>query len=296
MLGLTGCLHLPPYRMARKKLCIPAQLKPKCTNLKTAQPTITVWVHGTRLTTHPTKSYIYSKPGLHPVTILESHYHLRQLADAVCQADPIDYPLTNFYIFGWSGRLDETIRRQAAKKLYADLQQLVAAYTKNLGMMPRVRLITHSHGGNVALHIPECKDDFEGAITIDELILLACPVQEKTMHAIHDPMFKKIYALYSSMDMLQILAPQFFYREKSTNKTTPRVPFFSSRRFPADPKLAQIKVKVNGHSVFHTYFTTTLFTGIIPTILAELDTWQLEKQQYPYEKEDTRRLLSISTR
>ena len=38
--------------------------------------------------------------------------------------------------------------------------------------------------------------------------MMACPVQAKTMECIKDPMFKRIYSLYSSLDFVQILAPQ----------------------------------------------------------------------------------------
>lgn len=301
MLGLSGCLHLPPYRMARKKLFMHPPAKPIPVNTSASEHTITVWIHGTRLATAPlTTSYVYSHPGLHPMNTLKPCYHLRQLADALCQADPIQYPRDNFYIFGWSGKLNAAKRREAARNLYESLSNLITSYKVKFGVMPKIRLVTHSHGGNVALCLPEVKDSADTQFTIDQLILLACPVQEKTMHAVHKPLFNKIYALYSSLDMLQILAPQFFYRleyvRDKRNRSAVKVPLFSSRRFHPDPKLAQIKIKINGHAVFHTFFTTTLFASMLPRVISDIDAWQKEKQQYPLEDATTRRLLSIHTR
>ena len=301
MLGLSGCFHLPPYRMARKKLIITPQIKSESSNSHEQSHTITVWIHGTRLAACPLlTSYVYSQPGLHPMSTLKSCYHLRQLADVLCKADPINYPADNFYIFGWSGKLDAAQRKEAALILYQSLTALITEYKQLHSVAPKIRLITHSHGGNVALHLPEVKDFADSEFKVDELILLACPVQEKTMHAVHHPLFKKIYALYSSLDMLQILAPQFFYRleyvKDNRARSATKLPIFSSRRLPPDPKLAQIKIKMNGHAVFHTFFTTTKFTSMLPQIISEIDAWQVEKQQYPFENPTTRRLLSIRTR
>lgn len=299
--GLSGCFHLPPYRMARKKLLIHPKEQIISNNDRASTHTITIWIHGTRFTATPLlTSYVYSHPGLHPMNELGQRYHLRQLADALCQADSINYPSDNFYIFGWSGKLNVEHRKEAAHVLYRSLAILIAEYKQKHGIVPKVRIIAHSHGGNVALHLADEHRAIQAKFIIDELILLACPAQERTMHAVHNALFKKIYALYSSLDMLQILAPQFFYRleyvKDNRNRSAAKVPLLSSRRLPPDPKLAQIKVKINGHAVFHTFFTTTLFTSMLPRVIQEIDAWQIQKQQYPFEDPATRRLLSIHTR
>jgi len=267
--------------------------------IENSKPTITIWIHGTRLLPSPIlHAYVYSKPGLHPITILDKNYYLRQSADAIIEANPERYPAEHFYSFGWSGKLNAAARKIASEQLHHELIDLLAHYEKKYTVKPTIRIITHSHGGNIALHLAEMKHP-ENALEIEELILLACPVQERTMHHIEDPMFKKTYALYSSLDMLQILAPQFLYRierKKYKNKKMGiKMPLFSSKLFPPHPKLAQLKVKLNGTAIFHTTFSNASFTRMLPTIIDEIDSWQLAEQQYPFDKPDTRRLISIYT-
>ena len=135
------------------------------------------------------------------------------------------------------------------------------------------------------------KNTIKRAIEIEELVLLACPVQNKTMHHLEDPMFKKVYALYASLDILQILAPQQYFQKESTDK----LPYFSLRRFVPHPKLAQIKIKINGYSIAHTTFSSPTFTCMLPTILNEIENWQADEQQYPSDLPKTRRLMSVYT-
>ena len=298
----SGCLHLPPYRMKRRKVTI-AQYTSKrhkyCADSSKQAPTITIWIHGTRLLPNPIfRAYIYCPLGLNPITILDNTYHIRQLADAMIEADPVRYPLDNFYVFGWSGRLSEQERTLASIRLYGELICLRDTYEKEHGVRPHIRIITHSHGGNIALQLARIKQPKDDLV-IKELVLLACPVQNKTMKYIEDPLFDKVYSLYSSLDILQILAPQFFYRieRKKGNKqgSELKIPFFSSRRFCPTPKLAQIKIKLNGRAIFHSKFTCASFTRLLPQLLESVDSWQSESQQYPHDKPDTRRLMSIYT-
>ncbi len=58
----------------------------------------------------------------------------------------------SFYTFGWSGMLSQKQRRKAAVRFYNALvceQKLLKAQYPNL----KIRLITHSHGGNVCLNL-----------------------------------------------------------------------------------------------------------------------------------------------
>lgn len=296
----SGCLHLPPYRMKRKKVIVAQHTSKRHKKPifdSPCLPTLTIWIHGTRLLPSPIfRAYMYSPPGLNPISTLDTTYHLRQLADAIIQSDPKGYPLDHFYVFGWSGKLNALERAQEAEKLYSQLVTARNAYEQTYGIRPRIRIITHSHGGNIALQLARLKKQ-EDNLEIYELVLLACPVQKKTMHYLEDPMFGKVYSLYSSLDMLQILAPQFFYRierkKGKKNDYESKIPCLSSRRFGPSPKLAQIKIKLNGRAIFHTKFTSAAFTRLLPHLLAEVDNWQLESQQYPHDKPDTRRLLSI---
>ena len=298
-LTTSGCLHLPPYRVKRRKITISQKkfsLK-KPDVVSDDKLTITIWVHGTRLLPNPIFStYMYSPPGLNSVTTLDSSYHLRQIADTIVQSDPKNYPLDHFYIFGWSGKLNAQERTQAAQRLYQELLCLKAKYHRLHGHIPRTRIITHSHGGNIALQLAQVKKETDN-LTIDELILLACPVQKKTMHYIEDPLFKKVYSLYSSLDMLQILAPQFCYRidlkKGKRHYSKLKIPFFSSRHFDPSDKLAQVKVKINGRAILHTTFTSTSFTRMLPHLVDEISLWQEQTPQYPHDTPNTRRLMSV---
>jgi hypothetical protein len=231
---------------------------------------------------------------------LSQKYHLRQIADVLSQTDPHEYNQKHVYIYGWSGKLSAQTRREEAKKLYYALTLLRHRYIKTYNVEPRIRLITHSHGGNIALYLPEIKPALDKNFAITELILLACPVQARTMYAIHDALFKRVYSLYSTLDMVQILAPQMFCcsRDVGGKKIgyASKVPLISSRRFLPDAKLSQIKIKVNGHAVFHTFFSSACFMRMLPRVIAEIDSWQKESPQYPNDKPTMRRLLSIRTR
>ncbi|MCX5922413.1 MAG: hypothetical protein NTX86_03725 [Candidatus Dependentiae bacterium] len=301
-LSTSGCLHLPPYRLKRRKVFIPLTTPVCPPENPSKEHSISIWIHGTRLIPRPILfNYFYSKPGLHHASVLNQNcYLLRELADTITNTDPQRFPFDNFYIFGWSGELSERTRKEAALELYQQLKELTVSYYEKYKVKPNIRLITHSHGGNVALNLTQVKNHLDKEFTIKELILLACPVQKKTMDYIHDPLFEKIYALYSSLDLWQVLAPQFLYRTevhiKNKKVIRSKMPLFSERRFPSNPKLAQIKIKINGNAIFHSKFTSSKFMQLLPSILDEVTTWQKEEPQYPYDKPDTKRLLSISTK
>lgn len=56
-----------------------------------------------------------------------------------------------FYTFGWSGLISQQRRRKEAMRLY---DALIVEYQalKQRGITPKIRLIAHSHGGNVILN------------------------------------------------------------------------------------------------------------------------------------------------
>ena len=173
----------------------------------------------------------------------------------------------HFYLFGWSGKLSYQEREDTARILYNEIKALIAEYKKQYGTTPALRLITHSHGGNVALNLAKIKEAGDTEFVIDELILLACPVQIKTAPLIKDKLFKKIYSLYSTRDLIQILDPQEVYN----NLKEKRFPLFSQRRFPDQANLRQIIVKRKKRAISHVEFMLEKFLTTLPTILDELD-------------------------
>ncbi len=243
----------------------------------TKNPPITIWVHGTRFIRRPIfHSFFKSKPSIKLTKGLAPDYYLKKIADTLNAVSPHMFPIETFYLFGWSGKLSADIRKEAAKNLYEEIERIVAEYKQKHNTEPVIRLLTHSHGGTVALNMVRYKKELP-SFHIEELILMACPVQKSTKQFIEDELFKKIIALYSSLDMVQVLAPQItynFYRTKKGHlKSHIQWPPFSHRYFEEHPKLAQVKLKLNGRALFHTEFTGQHFTAILPQILHVIDAW-----------------------
>lgn len=195
------------------------ELKPKLTTGITQN--ITIWIHGTRgsafLPTGLSKSVsqveknICSAPkGLHKASSLDPQLNNYAIAQTLNTIDEDQFPLEHFYSFGWSGELDAQVRKEAAQELYDQLKKLMLSYVVQYAAVPKVTIITHSHGGNVALNLAGIIAQ-ENPIIIDRLILLACPVQKETAPFVNSELFKNIYAFYSLNDQIQILDPQMFH-------------------------------------------------------------------------------------
>lgn len=58
----------------------------------------------------------------------------------------------DYYTFGWSGFMSKARRRSEAIRLYNALNELMASYAVR-GIKPKIRIIAHSHGGNLALQL-----------------------------------------------------------------------------------------------------------------------------------------------
>lgn len=289
----TICILVLPHckRYAlRKKLNISHQELNSSISIPTHDqpPAITVWVHGTKLISRPFfQKLLFVPQGLTKAVDLDPCYYHRTMAETLAQHDPARFPLEHFYFFGWSGALNFKARETAAQDFYTSLSQLVDEYKKNYETNPVLRIITHSHGGNVALNM-KCFNDKN--LFIDELILLACPVQQQTSGYTQDPMFKKIYSLFSTLDSIQILDPQGLYRATFGRF---RQPILSERTFEHAPHILQAKLKINGHGVLHVGFLMTSFLRLLPHILKKLDTYHA---QMPQDQSRTPLLLSIKKR
>lgn len=240
-------------------------------------PPITIWVHGTILFRKAFyQKDFFNQSGLFRVYDLPHTNIYFHIASTIAESDLLHFPLEEFYIFAWSGKLSTKERKIATKKLHKDLTDLIKDYEKKYNCYPIIRIIAHSHGGNVVLHM--AKKDSLTPISIKYLVLLACPVQQKTMYLVNMPMFEHIYSLYSSIDMIQVIAPQLknhLYRGRRNYK----IPGFSSRLFPPFPHLIQAKIKLNGYPILHTHFSKKKFVSLLPTILKKLDSWDLELQK-----------------
>lgn len=250
-------------------------------NNPTTLPPITIWVHGTLLFSRPDYHHVFQDMyRLMPALTLPPDNFFNRNAHIIAHHDPENFPLETFYFFGWPGKLHAIERKMAAEKLYNELAALIKKYKEKYGVEPVIRIIAHSHGGNLVLYMAKIKTN-HAPLAIDSLILLACPVQDKTMNLINSPMFKRIYSLYSSLDIIQILAPQLFRRRTtdiSTNKRKRHYKFppFSSRLFPQQERLTQVKIKINNYPISHASFSMIHFTQMLPLILKELDMWHTQ--------------------
>ncbi len=255
---------------------------------KTPEPTITVWVHGTRFFPRPLfKKFFNGKAGLVCAADINPEYRLRIVADILHQADPAIFDRAHLYLFGWSGKLCFKERQQTAELLYTALVEKTREYRDKYGQKPKIRLISHSHGGNVALNLSNIHHTED--IIIDELIMLACPVQQQTLHCIRDPLFKRIYALYSTLDTLQVLAPQGLYKREE------KTALFSKRLFPPQANLSQIKIRLNGRAIFHNEFVLERFLCHLPDIIDAIKEWQTSDIDHQNLRKGTVRILSIRT-
>lgn len=228
------------------------------------QKIVTIWVHGTMIPRVPQvvrESHFYRNFGLAPISdyaqnrtaTTNAPWSLVTIANTLHNSAPSTFPLEDYYIFGWSAKPSFSERENAANHLYADLIKLRDEYISSYGQAPFIRVISHSHGGNVVLNIaPLCKNDKD--FYIDEIILLACPVQEKTEAFIKAPCFKKVYAFYSDADIIQIIDPQGLYKENSNIKS-----IFSKRRFEGLDNFYQAQVKINKKSLGHMDFISAHF-------------------------------------
>ncbi len=241
-------------------------------------PPITIWVHGTLMFRTPSYHYIFNKKSsLVKATTLPHNNHFRILAETIANQDSERFPLEEFYIFSWSGRLANKERKDAAEKLYQEIIKLSQEYKHKYDCLPTIRIFAHSHGGNVVLNMA-LLSNLAQIPAIKSLILLACPVQDETMHLINTSLFERVYSLYSSFDMIQILAPQFkrikFSKTPHTRvKNHSRILPFSARLFPHYTHLTQTKIKINNYPISHTAFSRKEFVILIPTILNKLDEW-----------------------
>lgn len=152
-------------------------------------------------------------------------------------------PSDQYYAFGWSGLVSHKLRYMEASLLHSKLLDLIKKIEKE-GKKPFVRIISYSHGGNLALQlgaIHVTKPPSE-QFDIDELFLLGTPVQVETDYLINSPIFKKIYNVYSKADRIQQLDffsfKRFFSRRKFTNR----------RNFSLPDKLTQLRISVHEYT------------------------------------------------
>jgi hypothetical protein len=270
-------------------------------------PPITIWIHGTLpehllpsifsgISIESVHNFFYCKPGLTRAAELDPKYHHYAIAQTLAAQRPDMFPFDTFYLYGWSGILDPNERLKTAHLLYQEIQQVTTAYKKEYGQLPVIRLITHSHGGNVALNLARVQQKYvtEQPFTIHELILMAIPVQQETAGYINDPLFESVYSLHSHWDILQVGDPQGWSQIKQTlgdiiqansfdtfKKALESIELrnlFSERHFtnqktnsaPMRTKLVQAHITHEYYEPFHIEFLLLSFIHQLPDIMDQL--------------------------
>ena len=187
-----------------------------------------------------------NKKGLHHLSNLNRQHYSFVRSHALATTDPVHFHPEHLYIFGWSGKLDLEERKIAAHDLFYSLKHLCTTIQQNYCCAPEIILISHSHGGNIILHLAEIIDPDEFELSISKAILLACPVQKHTEHLISSPLFKRIYSLHSHTDMIQIADLQGLHNKKKRTK-----PLLSMRHFNSHPKLSQAAIRWKNCPIVH---------------------------------------------
>lgn len=217
-------------------------------------PSITVYVHGSQNATKLlSKDIWYCQQGLHHVDELPSTSLFVQDAQLLQQGDSLLFNRAHYYTFGWSGKVNFAVREKAGRDLYDAIKILLHKYHQQYGTYPVVRIITHSHGGNIVLNMVKELPFFAGNTVELELILLACPVQKVTEKLINHPGIARSYVLYSTFDLIQKLD---FYKYEGKR-------YWPKRMFePETSNCSQVLVKVNGKRLAHTDFCHSIVRHI----------------------------------
>ncbi|HVW98850.1 MAG TPA: hypothetical protein VHA52_00185 [Candidatus Babeliaceae bacterium] len=247
---IAGCLKQEPIK------------KEKAFTLAETKKAITVFVHGTLPPLVRGLVHTLDCPqGLMLAKDFGTGYLMGRIPFLLSEADPLQFPLNKFYLFGWSGALCFKERKAAALALYQALKKLDGALT----------IIAHSHGGNVALYLAEIAQELgDTNFYIDCLILLGVPVQQATKNLIASPIFKKIYAFYSCGDWTQCADPQGIY--SIGNSKDQSGPLFSERIFPTQKHLKHVRVFYKKYNLDHIGFILRPFIKALPKLLKLVQT------------------------
>lgn len=197
------------------------------------------------------RGQVMQDEGLFPIPFYDPHSCAAMVArmheqqfEWLNQEDPELVPQQRrcYYTFGWKGILHIYTRYEAAKVLYKQLLQELDRL-KSLGVdNPKIRIITFSHGGNVALNLAAVQRDvpefYKRPLTIDNLIMFAAPVQKATADLTRSRIFKKIYHFYSANDQVQTMdftAPNQWFSKRTFKK---------ERHNELPQKLTQVQVRI----------------------------------------------------
>jgi len=160
--------------------------------------------------------------------------------DAVEKASQGESPTENYYYtFGWSGIMSYKSRYQEATNFYNNLIELRDQFRAQ-GMEPHFRIEAYSHGGQVALLLGKVRqeEEVDKSLRIEETLLFGMPVHATTSSLINDPLFTRIYHIYSPGDRIQSL--DIFTEDELASRQT----FRRTHIDGAQRKLIQVEIRV----------------------------------------------------
>ena len=251
---------------------------PRATSTQKASKRYTILVHGTRLMSKSIEGIMLcTKEGLHPMSSIENKYIEKQDARILDKVSPEQFPIASSFFFGWSGELSYAERSKWGAKLYKVIKSL-----KSKDPTAHIRIVTISHGGNVALAMAQEWNKEKGTIkpVVDELVMLCSPIMNTSEDWAESALFKSIFHLYSHMDLIQTGDPLWAQSKRhdlDKNLKKPRRRFRKKTLSPLPNKLRQANISMSpklkhlgvGHT---TFFYPEYFMKHLPRILKEMRT------------------------
>jgi hypothetical protein len=151
-----------------------------------------------------------------------------------------------FYTFGWSGLITQSRRQQEAIRFYNALNEELEKF-HNLGIFPKVRLIAHSHGGNLCLNLAAIKTVLN-VTSIDEIDKLSSnPDEAATLTSI----FSIIKNLPSYQTALrQEKQKRYDYAPKNKNI---KIDEFIAIATPIQPETESLFASPVFNTIYHLY-------------------------------------------
>jgi hypothetical protein len=273
------CSGIEKKIVFQKKIIATRSAKAKRAPSTSSDNYLTVWIHGVS----------FFKPndynlGLWPAYTFVENESLFGIGKYLVKSDPIRFPAEDVLMYSWAGKFNYQECEKAAGHLYESLLKAKRDYQARNKSTPKVRIITFSYGGNIALNLAKFKNPHDGLV-IDELIILAWPVQNYLVPMTKNPMFKKIFNIYSPLDIVQIIDPQGFICHDA--------PLFTGRRIRRASNVLQAKVHINGYGRGHFGLNNKQFVSAFPMVLDELNSWYGYFQEHNLGCKRTRYILSI---
>lgn len=132
-----------------------------------------------------------------------AEYYLIPAYDDLLNISGVHAEIQNYAIFGWSGLLHNAARKKAGYELY----QALCAYRDRIvleyGSEPGITIVSHSHGGNVALYMAQAEIEQQKKLKVNYLVMYGSPMMAEMAHCIESDFFRNILMIYSRGDEIQ---------------------------------------------------------------------------------------------